>query len=342
MTSVGVVGTTSWGTTLAIILARRGIEVRLLARTDAEANQLQRERGNQRFVPDTPFPDSLSVTASAVEAVGDASIAIVAVPSRSFRPTVRALAPTLGSATSVVSATKGLEIGTCLRMSEVMAEELPERLHDGICSLSGPNLAREIIAGKPTTTVVASRSENSARLVQEIVNSSALRVYTNNDIVGVEFGGALKNIIAIGAGICDGMDLGDNAKAAFLTRGLTEIARLGVAAGANPMTLAGLAGMGDLIATCYSTLSRNHYVGEQLAAGKSLREIRSSMTNVAEGVDTTSAAVELAGRLKVEMPITQATYRVLFNDVSIEEVISDLLLRAPTPEWAGVNLSTSS
>ena len=329
-TRVGVIGTTSWGTTLAVIMARRGIDVRLLARTETEAGLLERARENRRFVPGAKFPESLTVTASAAEAVDGAGLAIIAVPSRSFRANLRAAAPAIGGATVVVSATKGLEVGTCLRMSEVLAEELPGAQ---ICSLSGPNLAREIIDGKPTSTVAASSAEDPARQVQDMLNSSTLRVYTNSDIVGVELGGALKNIIAIGAGICDGMTLGDNAKAAFLTRGLTEITRLGVAAGASPMTLAGLSGMGDLIATCSSTLSRNHYVGEQLAAGRSLTEIRSSMTNVAEGVDTTAAAMELARRLRVEMPITRATFDILFNDVAVDQAVSALLVRAPTPEW---------
>ena len=170
---------------------------------------------------------------------------------------------------------------------------------------------------------------------QSIINSSRFRVYTNDDIAGVEMGGALKNIIALGAGICDGLDYGDNAKAAFLTRGLAEMSRLAAAAGANPLTLAGLAGMGDLIATCSSTLSRNHYVGEQLARGKSLPEIRATMKNVAEGVDTTPAAITLADRLDVEMPITQAAYNVLFNDVPVKQAVSDLLERAPRTERAG-------
>ena len=187
--------------------------------------------------------------------------------------------------------------------------------------------------GKPSSTVVASQNQAAAVKAQEIINSPPrLRVYTNDDIVGVEFGGALKNIIALGAGVCDGKELGDNAKAVFMTRGLAEIGRLAAAAGANPLTLSGLAGLGDLVATCSSTLSRNHSVGERLAKGESLQEIRESMVNVAEGVNTTAAAMALSKQLGVDMPITQAMYSVLFENVPLDEAIASLLGRAPRPE----------
>ena len=223
-------------------------------------------------------------------------------------------------------------------MSEILEEELPEALHAGICVLSGPNLAKEIVEGKPASTVVASRDESNAVKAQEIFMSSMFRVYTNTDVVGVELGGSLKNIIALGAGVCDGFGYGDNGKAAFVTRGLVEITRLGVAAGANPLTFAGLAGLGDLTATCASPLSRNRHVGEQLAAGKRLPEILSSMGNVAEGVDTTVGALQLASRLGVDMPITQAISDVLFNGVDPRQAVAALMGRAPQPEWAGIRL----
>ena len=232
----------------------------------------------------------------------------------------------------IVSATKGIESGTGKRMSEVLADELPASMHDGICALSGPNLSREIIGGKPASTVVASANFDAARAAQRIINSNLFRVYTNEDIVGVEFGGALKNIIALAAGVCDGLNYGDNAKATVITRGLAEIGRLAEAAGANPLTLAGLAGMGDLIATCSSTLSRNHYFGRRLASGESPDAIRGSMDNVAEGVDTTQGAITVAGRLGVEMPIAEAMHSVIFEGVPIERAVSALLERAPRPE----------
>jgi glycerol-3-phosphate dehydrogenase (NAD(P)+) len=255
-----------------------------------------------------------------------------------MRTNARAIRDSIHGSAVIVSATKGLELGSGKRMSEVLAEELPSRFYPRICSLSGPNLANEIVVGKPSMTVVASANIGAAEHAQSLITSSLFRVYTNADIIGVELGGALKNIIAVGAGVCDGLKLGDNAKAAFMTRGLAEIARLGVAAGAEPMTLAGLAGVGDLIATCSSPLSRNHYLGEELARGKSLEEIRAVMIHVAEGVDTTAAAVALAEFLNVEMPIAQATYDVLFNGVAIDKAISGLLGREPVPEWVGIGL----
>ena len=332
MAKVGVVGTTSWGTTLAITLARRGVEVWLWARTEDEASQLRERRENVRFVPGAEFPQSLDVTASPDEALQEAELVIIAVPSRSMRDNLRHVRDSLGGSVAIVSATKGLELDTGKRMSQILREELPSSLHSSICTMSGPNLAGEIVKERPSSTVIASEEAPAAEFAQAVVNSHRFRVYTNDDMVGVELGGALKNIIALGAGICDGLEYGDNAKAAFITRGLAEISRLGVAAGANPLTFAGLAGMGDLIATCASPLSRNHYVGEQLAHGRSLDEIRASMTNVAEGVDTTSAAVTLARDLAVEMPIAQATYGVLFQGVPLEQAISELLGRAPRPE----------
>ena len=332
MARVGVVGTTSWGTTLAIILARRGIEVNLWARTEDEAVHLRAQGENSRFVPGAQFPPSLHVTASAGEALTGAELVIIAVPSRTLRENVREVRRSLHDSTVIVSATKGLELDTGKRMCQILQEELSSSHHSGICAMSGPNLAQEIIQEKPSSTVIASSNGDAAELAQRLINSPRFRVYTNDDIVGVEYGGALKNIIAIGAGICDGLGYGDNAKAAFITRGLAEIARLAVVVGANPLTFAGLAGMGDLVATCSSTLSRNHHVGEQLARGKKLEEIRAIMKNVAEGIDTTAAAIKLTQDLDVEMPITQATYGVLFKGVALDQAISELLGRAPRPE----------
>lgn len=336
MDRAAVIGTTSWGTTLAILLARNGIRVSMLARSAEEATILNRGRENERFAPGVTLPDEISATASAAGAVGDADLVVVAVPSRSIRANMEIVAEGLPPNCTLVSATKGLEITSGMRMTQVITDELGSKWAGQICALSGPNLAAEVIAGLPSTTVVAGDGPDAVSLVQEAFSSQNFRVYTNRDVVGVELGGALKNIIAIGAGICDGLKLGDNAKAAFVTRGLAEIARLGVAAGADPMTLAGLAGMGDMVATCYSDLSRNHYVGTQLALGRSLKEIRSGMDNVAEGVDTTAAAARLADRLSVDMPLAQATYSILFEGMSPESAISELLSRRPAPEWSGL------
>ena len=332
MPKVGVVGTTSWGTTLGIITARQGVDVCLWARTEAEASALESARENARFLPGVPFPASLSVSASPQAALSDADIVLVVVPSRTFRANLQRVSRSLPPDAIAVSATKGIESDTGMRMSEVLADELPETMHGGICALSGPNLSREIINGKPASTVVASANPDAARAAQRIINSNLFRVYTNEDIVGVEFGGALKNIIALAAGVCDGLEYGDNAKATVITRGLAEIGRLAEAAGANPLTLAGLAGMGDLIATCSSTLSRNHYFGRRLALGDSPQAIRASMDNVAEGVDTTQGAITVAKRLGVEMPIAEAMHSVIFEGVPIESAVSALLERAPRPE----------
>ena len=336
MARVGVIGATGWGTTLAIILANNGSEVLMWARTQEEATGLEQARENLRLLPGATFPPGMRVTASMEEAVSGADMVAIVVPSRSLRENVRGLLPYASPRSIILSATKGLEKASAKRMSQVIEEELPEAFHDRISVLSGPNLAREIAQGMPASTVIASRREEVARSAQELFTSPSFRVYTNTDVVGVELGGSLKNIIALGAGICDGLGYGDNGKAAFITRGLVEITRLGVAAGANPLTLAGLAGLGDLVATCSSRLSRNRYLGEQLAAGRKLEEVLSSMKNVAEGVDTTVGALTLASRLNVEMPLTQAIGDVLFQGLNPLQAVADLMGRAPGPEWSGV------
>jgi len=329
---VAVIGTTTWGTTLGIVLARNDVPVCLVARTKAEADELDSNRRNLRFLPDVPFPTNLKITSDLKEAVAPAGLVALAVPSHQLRQNIRAIRDSLTSGAIVVSAAKGLELPGGDRMSQVLEQELPQRFHSGICALSGPNLAHEIVQGKISSTVVAGQDPDKTAEAQSILMTSSFRVYTSDDILGVELAGALKNIIALGAGIGDGMDAGDNAKSSFITRGLAEITRLGVAAGANPMTFAGLAGLGDLIATCNSKLSRNHYVGEQLALGRTWPEIEASMDNVAEGVNATKAAVGMAAKLNVEMPIAQTTHRVLFEGLSIQEAVAELMGRPPRAE----------
>ena len=327
MANIAAIGATSWGTTLGIILARRGHGVRLLARTEQEARTLESARENARFVPGFAFPDAMRATADRAAAFDSADMAIFAVPSQTMRRNARAVADSVPEGCVVLSASKGLEMSSGKRMSQVLAEEIPESARGSVCVMSGPNLSMEVARGMLASTVVASRSERAAETAQSILNSPVFRVYTNEDIIGVELCGALKNIIALGAGICDGMNLGDNAKSAFITRGLAEVARLGAAAGANPATFSGLAGIGDLIATCSSRLSRNHYVGSQLAAGERLDDVLSRMDSVAEGVDTTRAALGLAAQLGVEMPIAQATGDIMFGGVSVEQAIQRLMGR---------------
>ena len=336
MDKVTVVGTTTWGTTLAVLLARKGVPVTLLARTQEEATGLEAARRNRRFLSQIEFPPSLGATHSPDEAMAGTDMIVLAVPCRSFRDNVNRISASMEGTPILLSVSKGLEMETGMRMSEVLEDELPSHMHNGICVLSGPNLAREIMEGKPAFTVIASGDGSVAEEAQRVLMSPAFRVYTNRDTVGVELGGALKNIIALGAGICDGLGFGDNGKAGFMTRGLAEITRLGVAAGASPITFAGLAGLGDLVATCASPISRNHYVGEQLAAGRPLQDILDSMDNVAEGVYTTVAAMVLAERYGVEMPITRATYQILMEGLDPRQAVAELMERPPRPEWEGI------
>ena len=305
----------------------------LLTRTQEEREYLEEARENARFLPGVTFPPSLRVSDAPPEALEGADLVVVAVPSDRMRENAGRIAAHVSQGTAVVSATKGLELPSAMRMSEVLAGELPSSVGPGICALSGPNLAKEIVQGKPATTVVASGSEWAVERARAALLSSRFRVYASDDVVGVELGGALKNIVALGAGICDGLQSGENAKAALVTRGLAEIARLGEAAGAHPLTFAGLAGVGDVIATCASRLSRNRYVGEQLALGRSWPEIRASMDNVAEGVNATEAALRLAEQLGVEMPIAETTYRVLYEGLSPGEAAVELMGRPVGREY---------
>lgn len=329
---VAIVGPTTWGTTLGIVLARNGVPVTILARTQAEADQLNAHRQNTRFLPDAPFPEGLDVSSVQREALPPATLVIIAVPSHRLRDNIRSIRDHLSPDATILSASKGLELPQGKRMCQVLEEELFGRYHAAICALSGPNLAKEIVEGRLSSAVVAGPDPDRTRRVQSTLTSGSFRVYTSSDVVGVEMGGALKNIIGIGAGMAEGLGMGANGRAAFITRGLAEITRLGVAAGAQVQTFAGLAGLGDLVATCTSPLSRNRSVGEQLALGRSWEQIRQSMNNVAEGVNTTTAALSMAARLNVEMPITQVTYRVLFEGLSPMEAAAQLMERPAKPE----------
>lgn len=327
-----IIGTTTWGTTLGIILARKSVPVCILARTPAEAKELNSHRENKRFLPQVPFPYGLKIASDIEEAVTPASLVVIAVPSHCLRENIRCIRDNIPSGATILSASKGLELPQGKRMSQVLQEELPQQFHSNICALSGPNLAQEIVQGKLSSTVVAGPDSSDTERAQSALMSSSFRVYTSNDVIGVELGGALKNIIGLGAGIADGIGAGANSKSAFITRGLAEITRLGIAAGAQTLTFAGLAGLGDLIATCTSPLSRNRYVGEQLAQGRTWAEIQQTMDNVAEGVNATSAALALASRLDVEMPIVQVTYRVLFDGLSPSDAAAELMERPPRTE----------
>ena len=323
MPRVAIIGTTLWGLTLGVVLGRKGLPVRLWARTEREAKQLTKSRTSLNLK--VTFPEQLSVTSSLPEALNDVKAVILAVPSQTMRQNIKLVAGHLDGSMLVVSAAKGLEIGSNKRMSEVITEEIAPRFQSNICVLSGPNLAREVLAGLPAAAVVAAEKESLARVGQRLLSTPNLCIYTNTDVIGVELGGSLKNIIALGAGMADGLGYGDNAKAAFVTRGLTEITALGVALGANPLTFSGLAGLGDLVATCASPLSRNHYVGVELTKGRPLTEIVDSMEGVAEGVSTTIAVRTIAQQLGLEMPITEKIYRVLYEGLDPRQAGEELI-----------------
>ena len=335
MTSVGVIGSGAWGTTLALLQAKSNTETILWEYKPERAAEMQELRENTLFLPGFRFPETLKVTSNIQEAVEGKDILILVTPSQRMRENVRSLAPFVDKHTIFVNASKGIEISTLKRMTEVMREELPDA-GNRIAALSGPNMAREIAEGKPTAAVVAAYDQEIAVQARTLLTASNYRVYTTHDVVGVELGGALKNIIAICTGINDGMNMGDNAKAAFITRGLAELSRLGLAAGAHPMTFAGLAGIGDLIATCSSPLSRNHRLGQRIGSGEKLEDILSSTQTVAEGVYTTRAALKLAERFQVELPITYQLSQVLFEGHDPYEAIIELMARDPKHEWEGI------
>lgn len=332
-----VVGAGAWGTTLAILAHRAGSDATLLVRNPNLAVELSQTRRHPRKLKDVDIPTNVSVTASPDTALTSGEIVIVAVPIQSLRGVVKAFANRLAGKI-VVNAGKGLERRTLLRPTQIISEELAAQSDTPVCALSGPNLAAEVAAGLPATTVVAARDSAPSEAVRDALMSPQFRVYTSRDVIGVEMGGALKNIIAIGAGIGDGLGAGDNAKAAFLTRGIAEIARLGIACGAEPLTFAGLSGIGDLIATCASPLSRNNRVGRELARGRLLPDILREMDEVAEGVPTTEAAHALGQRLGVELPITAQMHGVLFAEKSPVDAVRELMAREPKQEQEGFSV----
>jgi len=335
VTRVAVVGAGSWGTTVATIVVGNAPTV-LWAREQGLADSIDGRHENPRYLPDVPLPDALCATADLAVACADADVVVFAVPSHGMRAVVAAAKPHVAPRAAIVSLAKGIEQGTLRRMTEVIAEELADHDPARIGVLTGPNLAREVVAGQPTASVVAVPDDAVADELQGLFFTQTLRVYTNPDVVGCEMAGALKNVLVIGAGIADGLGYGDNTKAALITRGLAELARLGVAMGGEPMTFAGLAGMGDLIATCQSPQSRNRHVGVELGRGRALDEVVSEMNMVAEGVKTTAAVLELAERHQVEMPLASFVGRVLYEGARPAELVPELMLRKAKPELHGM------
>jgi len=331
MEKIAVIGAGSWGTTIASMSAAR-VRTVLWARRAELADSINQSRCNLQYLPDLVLPDTLTATASLDEAVSSADVVVMAVPSHGFRDVFTGAAPFLGTNVPVVSLTKGIEQSTLARMTEVVASVAPE--HDPRLSgvLSGPNLAAEIVAGQPTASVIAMEDDSAAGEMQQLLMGPAFRVYTNDDVVGCELGGALKNVMAIASGMSDGLGFGDNTRATLLTRALAELTRLGVALGGRPETFAGLAGMGDLIATCISARSRNHQVGFALARGKTLDEIVSEMRMVAEGVKTTQSVLGLAARTGVDMPIANHVGLVLDGEMTPREGVLSLMTREPKAE----------
>lgn len=329
---VMVVGATSWGCTLASCVDRAGNDAVVLCRSDEEAAELSAAREHRRLLPGIALPEGLTFTADASGA--PPQVIIWATPSQRLRENLRNVLPHLTPGdTAHVSAAKGLEKGSHLRMTEVLSQELHLAGRETrVGAVSGPNIAREVARGLPATTVVASAQETDRGRMQQALNSSSFRVYTNDDVIGVELGGALKNVIAIAVGTAVGLDVGDNARAALMTRGLSEMARLGVAMGASPSTFAGLAGLGDLLATASSPRSRNRTLGEKIGSGMTLSEAMADNPHVVEGVETTQVVLEVAEALDVQMPVAEVVSRVLFEGLEPREAILVLMERAPTVE----------
>lgn len=325
--SIAIIGAGSWGTALSIVLAPRFEEVRLWAHETDLVDRMASTRVNDIFLPGFRLPEKVEPVSHLKAALEDAAIVIGVMPSRFARAIYSSMLPHLEPGMRFVSATKGLENGTLLRMSEVAHEVIGKKFDPRIAALSGPTFAREVARGEPTAVVISSLDQELAASIQREFSGPTFRLYANDDPAGVEIGAALKNIIAIGAGICQGLGLGNNALAALITRGLAEITRLAVAMGGRPQTLAGLAGLGDLVLTCTGELSRNRGVGIELAKGRTLDDIVGSMTMIAEGVETTAAAVDLAHKFNVDMPITEQMDSILRRGRPPRDAIRELMER---------------
>ncbi len=337
---IGILGAGSWATALAITLARKGLKTVLWARRADLAEEINIKRTNERYLKGVSLPSNLNCTTDLEMAVSNVDFILSVVPSHAFRNTIKQVLPMTKKDSLIINAAKGLEEDSLKRLSKVFEEEvISNNAQNRYVMLSGPSHAEEVGRGMPAAVVVASEDLKSAEKAREMLASETFRVYTNTDVAGVELGGALKNIIALGTGIADGLGYGDNTKAALMTRGLAEITRLGSKMGANPLTFAGLAGVGDLIVTCTSIHSRNRRVGIEIGKGKSLSNAISSVHMVVEGVKTTKAAHQIGNLLEVELPITQQTYQVLFGDLSPEKAVKNLMCRSFKAEIENLSIS---
>ncbi|MCA1054650.1 NAD(P)H-dependent glycerol-3-phosphate dehydrogenase [Rossellomorea aquimaris] len=332
MQKVTVIGAGSWGTALAMVLADNGLEVRLWGHKADQIQEINDQHTNQKYLKDIELPENIIGYSDMEESLKDIGTIVLAVPTKAIRQVLGQIQQVQSNPLTVVHVSKGIEPDSLLRISEIIEEEMtPENLRS-VVVLSGPSHAEEVSLRHPTTVTVSSEKMEYAEEVQDLFMNQNFRVYTNPDMLGVEIGGALKNIIALAAGITDGLGYGDNAKAALITRGLAEIARLGTKMGANPLTFSGLAGIGDLIVTCTSVHSRNWRAGNMLGKGHKLQEVLDNMGMVVEGVRTTKAGYQLAQKYDVSMPITKALYEVLFNDVDAKEAVDHLMSRGKTNE----------
>jgi len=324
---IGVVGAGSWGTALADLLARKGFAVDLWVFEPEVCRQIAEQRENRLFLPGFALSENLRPSDDIAGVVAEKDLVLIVVPSHVVRETALQMAPCLGPGTTLVSASKGIENGTQLTMSSVLYETLPGLDENRLAVLSGPSFAKEVAHDVPTLVTVASKNRATAGFVQQVFATPVFRVYTGDDVIGVELGGAVKNVIAIASGIIDGLGLGLNTRAALITRGLAEIQRLGLTLGGNPHTFAGLAGAGDLILTCTGSLSRNYTVGRKIGSGMTLEQILSEMHMVAEGVKTTRSVYNLSCRLGVEMPISHSVYHVLYDNEDPGKAVTRLMTR---------------
>lgn len=324
---VAVVGAGSWGTALAYHLAGRDLTVDLWVYETEVAEEIETKRENQTYLPGVKLPENIRPSTDLAEVVRDQAVVLLVVPSHVMREVVSRLGPGLSPGVILVSAAKGIENETLMTMSQVIEDVLPDELAVHRAALSGPSFAREVGRNLPTVVTAASPDLEVPRFIQGLISSPAMRVYASQDLIGVELGGALKNVYAIGAGISDGLNLGTNARAALITRGLAEMTRLGVKMGANPLTFMGLAGLGDLVLTCTGDLSRNRTVGLKLGQGQKLKDILAEMKMVAEGIKTTRSAYDLASREGVDMPLTEQVYYLLYKDKDPKQGLFDLMTR---------------
>ncbi len=328
MRKLAIVGGGSWGTALAIVLSRRFDDIHLWVYENDLAQRMTANRVNDIYLPGFEIPIKICISSSLAEVIEGASLVLSVMPSHLARAVYRQMLPMLNPSMVFASATKGLENGTLLRISEVIREVVRERFDPRVAVISGPSFAKEVARGDPTAIVVASEEVPLAAEIQAACSGPSFRLYTSSDPISVEIGGSIKNVVAIGAGVVSGLGLGHNATAALITRGLAEMTRLAAAMGGRPLTMAGLAGLGDLVLTCTGDLSRNRMVGVELAGGRKLDEIVNSMKMVAEGIKTTNAAVDLARKFSVEMPITEQMFQMLHFGISPREAIQRLMERS--------------